>query len=136
MEKLAPPSTDIGLIGRFTEHKNAGDFAEAFLRKYYFPELGLKFRKIRKDKKGKKPDGYILNKNNKKIALAEIKLIKKKVRTLGIVQDIQTDITIHKAIRKAKKQLRTIKNNLPKVIYLIGDDLFVKPTTIRLFFLK
>ena len=132
MKKLTPPQKDIGLTNRFTWHTNAGDFAEKYLRKNYFSKLGLKFRKIREDKEGEKPDGYILNRNNQKIALAEIKLIESKVRKLGITQSIKTDETICRAIRKAKKQLKTIDDNLPKIIYLIGDDIFVKPEIVKI----
>lgn len=132
MKKLTPSITDIGLTDRFTWHKNAGDFAEKYFRKNYFSKLGLKFRKIRKDKKGEKPDGYILNKNNQKIALAEIKLIERKVRKLEIVQAINTDETVKNDIRKGKSQLKVIDCNLPKIIYLIGDDIFVKSIMIRM----
>jgi len=132
MKKLTPTPTDIGLTGRFTWHKNAGDFAEKYFRKNYFSKIGLKFRKIRKNKEGKKPDGYILNKNNRKIALAEIKLIKSKVRKPGIAQFIKIDETIRRSIKKAKKQLKTIDDNLPKIIYLIGDDIFVKPKIVKI----
>ena len=48
---------DTGLVNRFSWHKNNGDFAEFYFRNNYFKWIGLNFRKIRKDKKGKKPDG-------------------------------------------------------------------------------
>lgn len=66
---------DIQIVNLFSRYKNKGDVAEKYLRKNYFETLSLYFRKIRKSKEGKKPEGYVLDKNNKKIALVEIKCI-------------------------------------------------------------
>ncbi|MBU0577363.1 hypothetical protein KKF73_02270, partial [Patescibacteria group bacterium] len=104
---------------------------EEFLRKKYFKQLGLSFRKIRKDKKGNIPDGWILNSKNERIALAEIKLIKESFKDMkGGVMTITIDKTILNKIKKAKKQLKTIKTDLPKLIYFIVDDSFVSPRII------
>ena len=118
------------LVNRFSWHKHSGDFAEKHLISKYFKDIGFSFRKIRKDKNGKKPDGYILNSARKKVALAEIKLITSKKRVQG-VHITTLDETIRKAIKKAKTQLRTINSNLPKIIYIIRDDVFLKSGTLR-----
>lgn len=117
------------VVGRFSWHDKPGDFAEQYFHNKYFHDIGLSFRKIRKDKVGKKPDGYILDRG-RKIALAEIKLIKRQERGTA-VQIITIDGTIRRAIRKAKEQLKTIDDGLPKIIYLIGDDTFFKPKSLR-----
>lgn len=121
---------DISIVSRFSWHKGAGDFAEGYFRRTYFKGIGLRFRKIRKDRKGKKPDGYVLDQSKIKIALAEIKLIKFKKRSAG-VQLIKTDSTISNALRGAKKQLKAIDDKYPKIIYLIRDESFFKPITVR-----
>lgn len=118
-----PRKKRIRLLNRF---KN-GYFAEEYFRKKYFPGLGLSFRKIRKDKNGLKPDGWIL-KNQEKIALAEIKLIKFQTH-LGIGR-VTVDRTIKHSISQAKKQLKSILTHLPKLLYLIGDDVFVESVSI------
>lgn len=118
------------VVNRFSWHKNPGDFAEKYLRQKYIKGLGLSFRKIRKDKIGRKPDGYILDSKGKKIALAEIKLVKYQRRSPGI-QRITLDETIQRSIRSSKRQLRNINTGLPKIIYLIRDDPFMKPGTLR-----
>lgn len=118
------------MINRFSWHKQHGDFAEQHLLRKYFPLLNLKFRKIRKDKIGKKPDGWIIE-NNKKIALAEIKLIKYKQLKTGIVQKINTPKTIERAINYSKNQLKNINTELPKITYLLGDEIFFNETSIR-----
>jgi len=120
----------IKVVNRFSWHKNPGDFAEKHVRSKYFKDIGFGFRKIRKDKKGKKPEGYILGTAGKRIALVEIKLITRQKRARG-VHIITLDETIRKAIKKAKVQLRTINSNLPKIIYIIRDDVFLKPETLR-----
>ena len=131
MQRLKLQLKNMRVVNRFSWHKQHGDFAEKYLRNNYFRDIGLKFRKIRKDKEGKKPDGYILDKNSQKIAIVEIKLIKSQKRKPGIVQEITLNETIMRAIHRAKKQLDTINENLPKIIYLIRDDIFLKPETIR-----
>jgi len=109
---------------RLSWHKKSGDFAENFLRKKFFPSLGLKFRKIRKDKKGKIPDGWILR-GRQKIALAEIKLIKYSPNSdLKSVHRVTIDKAIQDAIASAKKQLKDFTTTLPKILYLILDDSF------------
>jgi len=117
---------------RFSWHPRSGDFAEKYFRKVYLPSLGLNFRKIRKDKKGSKPDGWILL-GKKKIALAEIKLITYNDRSetahKGVVK-ITIDETIQHAISSAKKQLKNIKTILPKILYLILDDPFANSKSI------
>lgn len=122
--------SSIKLVNRFSWHKNHGDFAEKHLRYKYFKNIGFSFRKIRKDKKGKKPEGYVLNTFGKRIAIAEIKLITSQKRIPG-VHIITLDETICRAIKKAKIQLKTINNNLPKIIYIIRDDVFFKAETLR-----
>jgi hypothetical protein len=122
---------DIGVVNRFSWHKNHGDFAELYFRKNYFKGLDLSFRKIRKDKRGKKPDGYILDKDKNKIAVAEIKLIKSQNQTTNAIHSIKIDETITRAIKGAKKQLQIVKDDLPKVIYLILDDIFSKFKTVK-----
>lgn len=114
---------DIGIVNRFSWHKYHGDFAEIYFRKNYFKGLGLNFRKIRKDKKGVKPDGYILDQDKNKIAIAEIKLIKNQEEQNNEVCLITIDKTITSSVKKAKKQLKAVDNNLPKVVYLILDDI-------------
>lgn len=118
------------VVNRFSWHKHHGDFAEKYLRYIYFRKLGLSFRKIRKDKNGIKPEGYVLDENGEKIALVEIKLIKSQKRKSG-VHIITIDETIQRAIRSAKKQLRAIDTDLPRIIYLIRDDVFFKEESLR-----
>ncbi len=121
------------VVNSFSWHKQHGDFAERHLRQNYFKKLCLSFRKIRKDKNGTKPDGYILN-GDQKIALAEIKLIKyqKQKSTSGpIMPKITVDATVRRTISRAKKQLRAINTKLPKIIYLINDAAFLNQEMIR-----
>lgn len=107
---------------RFSWHKNSGEFAENFLRKKFFPSLGLRLKKIRKDKKGRIPDGWILQ-DKQKIALAEIKLIKYSPTSgLERVHRVTIDKAIQDAIDRAKKQLKNFDTTLPKILYLILDD--------------
>ncbi len=107
---------------RFSWHKKSGEYAEDFLRKKFFPSLGLKLRKIRKDKKGTIPDGWILR-EKQKIALAEIKLIKYSPSSdLEHVHRITIDKAIQGAIDGSKKQLKDFDTKLPKILYLILDD--------------
>lgn len=119
----------IRVVGRFSWHEQPGDFAERWFLRNYFRGINLSFRKIRKDKNGKKPDGFVLD-QKRKVALAEIKLIKRREREPG-VQKITTDDTVKSAIDKAKKQLGAINSELPKIIYIIGDDTFLKPESLR-----
>lgn len=114
---------DVVVVNRFSWHKNCGDFAESYFKRNYFKELNLSFRKIRKDKKGKKPDGYILDSNRDKIAVVEIKLIQNQDRETNEAQFIKIDETITRSIKSAKKQLHTIDEDLPRVVYLILDDI-------------
>lgn len=111
------------VINRFED----GDFAEEYFRKRYFSSLGFSFRKIRRDKSGLKPDGWVL-KNHKKVALAEIKLIRFQTH-IGAGR-VTVDKTIKNLIHLAKKQLKNISTPLPKICYLIGDDIFVESTSI------
>lgn len=119
------------VVSRFKKKKNSGEKAELYLRKKYFPHLDLKFRKIRKDKVGRKPEGWILEKGQK-IALAEIKLIEYQTKSKGSpnFSAIHVDRTVQKTISYAKKQLVTIKTKLPKLLYLIADETFVDADTI------
>jgi len=112
-----------------------GNLEELNFRKTYFKGLGLKFIKINEDSKGQKPDGYILDSNKNKIAVAEIKLIKKQERISDDkfkLHPINIDKTILSSIREAKKQLRTIKSDLPKMVYLILGDSFASLKTAKL----
>src|SRR3989338_11373249 len=112
------------IIKRFSWHKQSGDFAESFLRKNFFSSLGLKFRKIRRDKKGKKPDGWILQ-DKQKIALSEIKLIKYSEKSdLTRVHRVTIDRTIQRALAKAREQKKRINKKHPKKIFLIFYDDF------------
>ena len=122
---------EIKVIDRFSWHKHHGDFAEKYLRLTYLPSLGLGFRKIRKDKKGKKPEGYVLDNKKQRIALIEIKLIRNQKREPRIIHLIKLDETIQRSIRSAKTQLKTIDTDLPKILYIIRDDIFLKPETFR-----
>ena len=115
---------------RFSWHKQSGDFAESFLRKSFPSSLGLRFRKIRRDKKGKKPDGWILR-DKQKIALSEIKLITYSAKSaLKGVHRVSIDRTIQRALARAKEQLQSIKTTLPKIIFLILDDPFANSRSI------
>jgi hypothetical protein len=115
---------------RFSWHEHGGDFAENFLRKNFFSSLGLRFRKIRRDKLGKKPDGWILR-GKQKIALSEIKLIQYSPKNnLKGVRWNTIDRTIQHAIAGAKPQLQNIKTTLPKIIFLIFDDPFAKARSV------
>ena len=124
--KKTDTNFDMGIVDRFSWHKNSGDFAEGYFLREYFKGLGLSFRKIRKDKKGRKPDGYILDSNKNKIAVAEIKLIKRQSQRGNGFSRIRMDETIQNQIRKAKKQLKSVDEELPKIVYLILDDTFAK----------
>lgn len=121
---------NLPIVKRFSGHKNPGDFAERYFRQNYFKGIGLKFRKIRKDKKGKKPDGFVLDKKQNMIALAEIKLIEYKNRG-NEFQRINTDDTVRNSILGAKKQLKAMNIDLPRIIYLIRDDTFLNPEALR-----
>lgn len=121
---------DIGIVNRFSQHKCPGDFAETYFRKNYFKGLDLNFRKIRKDKNGVKPDGYILNNDKNKIAVAEIKLIKNQEKQSDEAYLVTIDETITRTIKKAKKQLKTI-GGLPKIVYLILDDISARFKTVK-----
>ncbi len=118
------------VVNKFSWHESPGDFAERYFLRHYFRNVGLRFRKIRKDKQGKKPDGYIKDASGKRIAVAEVKLITYHHRSPGI-QRITLDTTVKRHIHTAKKQLRTETSELPKIIYLIGDDSFFKPVIFR-----
>jgi len=107
---------------RIVQKFKDGDEAETFMIEKYFPSLGLKFQKIKKDGN---PDGWIIHKE--KIALSEIKLILEKDFHLRRHQQFARKHkslyrNIRKQIRKAKKQLKRITTNLPKVLYLIIDS--------------
>lgn len=117
------------VVNRFSWHGQPGDFAERYLRNVYFPSLGLRFRKIRKDKQGPKPDGYVLQ-NGRKIALIEIKLVTLVRRARG-VQRITVSETVRTAIRQAKRQLGQILSKLPRIIYLIRDEPFFRSETAK-----
>ena len=67
---------NLRVVNRYSYHKYSGDFAEKHFYRNYFKSIGLSFRKIRKDKIGRKPDGYIKDCHGNKIAIAEIKLVK------------------------------------------------------------
>lgn len=115
---------------RFSWHGKSGEYAEGCLIEEFFPSLGLEFQKIQENKERKNPDGWILR-NKKKIALAEIKLIKYSPAngTRGAHR-----ITIHKAIQgaidRAKKQLKNFDTKLPKILYLIFDDPFANSRSV------
>lgn len=117
---------------RFSWHSKSGGYAEDYLIKKIFPSLGLEFDKIQENNEEKNPDGWILR-NKQKIALTEIKLIKyhSKSNTAhsGVVR-ITIDRPIQDAISRAKKQFKSIKTNLPKILYLILDDPFAKSKSI------
>lgn len=133
----AKSKNSILLVNRFSWHRESGDFAERHFRQNYFSGIGLSFRKIRKDRKGQKPDGYVLEKSKNRIAVVEIKLIQynKKYNTKAggklQLQRITTDATTRAAIRKAKKQLQCVATDLPKIVYLIRDDSFLKSYILR-----
>lgn len=117
------------VVKLFSYQKEAGIRAENYLIEKFFPSLGLVFEKIPKNE-GNTPDGWILD-DGQKIALAEIKLIRHEKETkhqlssgaIG-VHLIEIDKTIQSRISSAKKQLKTVETNLPKILYLVLDDSF------------
>jgi hypothetical protein len=96
-----------------------GDEAEKFLIKKYIPSLGLKCRKIKEESR---PDIWVLNNKNEKVALAEIKFIKNRSEVGREIDFSMVVKTINGSLHGAKKQLKSIKTNLPKIIYLIIDE--------------
>lgn len=117
------------IVNRFSWHSDFGNFAEKDFRRNYFVPIGLQCRKIKIDNKNKKPDIYIKDSKYQNIAIAEIKAIKYKEYGDGCSY-INIIETINYAIVRAKKQLASFKSELPKIIYLIGDNSFVKPKTL------
>lgn len=118
------------IVGRYNWPSRSGHYAENFLIKKFFPSLGLRFRKIRKDKRGPVPDGWILR-DKQKIALAEIKLIKYSFSNdTQKVHRITIDSAIQDAIDRAKKQLKNFDTELPKILYLIFDDSFANSRSV------
>jgi len=63
------------VCNRFSTFKNPGISAENFVRLNVLKPAGLKLRKLTTKFKKLTPDGYILDKNNLRIALVEIKCI-------------------------------------------------------------
>lgn len=123
---------NIPIVNRFSYHKSPGDFAESYFRRTYFKNIGLGFRKLWRDKEGEKPDGFILNCKRERIAIAEIKLIQYNRRVGEGFHRLHTPQTVRQAMRKARQQLHAVKADLPKIIYLIRDDSFLKSRVLKI----
>jgi hypothetical protein len=105
----------------FGRNKKSGLKAENYLIENFFPSQGLSFEKIPECEQ-KTPDGWVLHKEER-IALVEIKFIQQSADEDGC-RIITIDKTIQRAISSAKKQLKSIRTELPKILYLIMDDHF------------
>lgn len=117
-------------VNRFSWNTDP-NFAERRFIATFFKQFGFRFRKIRTSNKNKTPDGWILDCDGRKIALAEIKLIRFKVRPPRAVSRITIDRTIRRALDSAKNQLETREDELPRIVLLIADDHFVSSDSVR-----
>jgi len=63
--------------------------------------------------------------------VAEIKLLKNQNIQNKEAFFVAIDKTIIRSIKKAKKQLKTINNDLPKIVYLILDDSSARFKTVK-----
>jgi len=118
---------------------SVGDFVEKNWIENYFPSIGLSFKKILEQRIKKTLDGYILN-NKEQLSLTEIKFLDYSKQELKYSNNKNKDEYLHREfpdkrlqreISKAKKQLKTIKFEGPKIIYFITQSREVDLQSLR-----
>ncbi len=117
-------------MGSNNKFRGNGTDAEKFFITTYLDSHHLGFEKI-KETNTKTPDGYITDRNRRRIALIEVKLVTHGKRESHGPEEEKIHKTIGRQISKAKKQLKQIETNLPKVVYLIGDDPAIESNSLK-----